>query len=356
MYPALAIDIKKVKDNIKIIYGLCNENNIKITGVIKGCDGISEVAQAMIESGIYSLGSSRVEQLSKVKSINSDAETLLLRIPMMSELNKVVDSCDISLQSEIKVLKKLNDICINKNKVHKVILMMDLGDLREGFIDKDEFINVARKVENEFEGIILGGIGTNLGCYGSVKATDTNLGRLSDIASEIEALIGRKLEYVSGGASSSLPLLLEGNMPKGINHLRLGESILTSRELDEFYGYKLDGITKDAFTLEAEIVEIKEKPTHPVGELSFDAFGNKPTYEDRGIKTRIILAVGRQDFGCHDKLLPIDSDVEIIGSSSDHLIVESDAEYSIGDILCFELYYPAMLYLSESSYVKKIFI
>lgn len=356
MYPALAIDIEKVKGNVEIINGLCSQNGIKVTGVIKGCDGISDVASAMIKSGIRSLGSSRLEQLEKVKKIDSRVETLLLRIPMLSELEKLTNCCDISLQSEIKVLKKLNEHCINNNRTHKVILMMDLGDLREGYIDKESLVKAALEVENNLKGIVLAGIGTNLGCYGSVKATDINLGRLSNIAGEIENLIGRSLEYVSGGASSSLPLLLDGNMPSKINHLRLGESILTSRELDEFYGYKLDGITKDAFTLKAEIVEIKDKPTHPIGELSYDAFGNKPVYDDRGIKTRIILAVGRQDFGCHEKLIPLQSDVNIIGSSSDHLIIESEKAYSIGDILDFELYYPAMLYLSESPYVKKIFI
>lgn len=357
MYPALVLDRNIIKTNIKSIVDLCAKNNIGVSAVIKGCNGNLEFSKIAASEGCKHIASSRIPQLKDVKDNKIDIPTLLLRIPMISEISRMITCCDISLQSEIETIKYIEEKCKNHNIDHKVILMMDLGDLREGYIDKDEIIETALFIEQNLTHVKLHGIGTNIGCYGSVRATTKNLGRLSDIAGEIEDLIGRKLDIISGGATSSLALACKGEMPSKINNLRIGESILTSRELSEFYGCSIETLSKLGFTLRAEIVEIKNKPTHPIGELYYDAFGNKPSFEDRGNKNRMIVAVGRQDFGDHEKLIPITKNVKIIGSSSDHLIVESISDthtFKIGDIIEFELLYPALLYLSESPYVTKL--
>lgn len=354
MYPKLIFDQKKSTANIHAIKKICDAMNIKLTGVIKGCNAIEPFIETLIECGVQSIGSSRHEQLKKVKAIDSDVETMLLRVPMHSELENMIHHTDVSLQSELSTITRLDEIAHALQIRHKVVLMVDLGDLREGFMAFDELLKAALFVEAQCKNVILEGIGTNLGCYGSVRATKENLSVLCEYAEKIEHAIGRRLNLISGGASSSLPLVIEKNMPSRVNHLRVGESILTAREVDEFYGVPIKGTFKDTFILEAEIVEIKTKPTHPIGELFYDAFGNKPSFEDRGEKTRILLAVGRQDFGHHDKLIPCNPDLVIVGSSSDHLIVElsnHNSNYQVGDIIGFELFYPALLYLTESPYV-----
>ena len=116
---------------------------------------------------------------------------------------------------------------------------------------------------------------------------------------------------------------------------------------------------KDTFVLKAQVVEIKHKPTHPIGEVFIDAFGNKPTYEDNGIRKRALLAVGKQDFGLQDNLIPQKQGVKIVGSSSDHLIIDiedCDIEVKLGDILDFIMYYPPMMYLSGYSAIPKVLI
>lgn len=357
MYPALVIDKSIIRKNIKSVVKVCSSYDIGVSAVIKGCSGNLEVAKLAVEEGCKHIASSRIDQLMAVKESAIELETMLLRIPMLSELSRMIKYADISLQSELKTINYIEEKCKNHSSNHKIVLMMDLGDLREGYIDKDEFIEAALYIENNLEHVKLHGIGSNVGCYGSVLATDKNLGLLSDLATEIEKLIGRKLDIVSGGATSSLTLVCKDNMPSKINNLRIGEAILTSRELIEFYECEIKGLSKNAFTLKAEVVEIKDKPTHPIGELFYDAFGNKPVYEDRGIKRRMILALGRIDIGDHEKIIPVNKDIKIIGSSSDHLIVEcSDDEQSfdIGSVIEFELLYPALLYLSHSPYVTKL--
>lgn len=353
MYPLLEFDTKIAQSNVALVKGLCDKRGIELAGVVKGCNAYGPFVEVLIRQGIQQIASSRLEQLKGIKATCPECETMLLRIPMMSELELLLAYADISVQSEQVILERLNGLCAAQKKRHRVLLMFDLGDLREGFFDENELIEMALKVERDWEHLHLEGIGTNIGCYGAVKATPENLGRLVKVSKQIESLIGRPLDKISGGATSSLPLVVKGNMPEGINHLRIGEGLMTCREIGEFYEAPIEGLRQDAFVLKAEVVEVKNKPTHPIGELFYDAFGNKPTYEDRGIKQRVILGVGRQDFGSHEKLIALDPKVEIIGSSSDHLIVETECLVKVGEVMTFLVYYPALLYLTESPYVIK---
>ena len=358
-YPMLEINLNKVHENIKSMVELCKSQGISVAGVVKGFNGTPEIVEQFVSAGCNYIASSRMDQIIKLKEYGLSEPFMMIRIPMFSEIKELVQFADVSLNSELETLDMIEKECKLQGKTHKVILMLDLGDLREGIVDEEEFINLAEYVENHLENIELYGVGTNLGCYGSIVPTEDNLGRLCNIAEKIESKINRKLEMISGGATSSLPLIIDGKMPKRINNLRLGEGILLAQDLDEFWGYDMKHMHKDTFVLKAQVVEIKHKPTHPIGEIFIDAFGTKPTYEDKGIRKRALLAVGKQDFGLHDKLIPQKQGVKIVGSSSDHLIIDiedCEVEIKLGEILDFIMYYPPMMYLSGYSAVPKVFI
>jgi predicted amino acid racemase len=358
-YPILEIHMAKVNENIKNVHKLCREQGVALTGVVKGCHAMQEVADLFAKDKYHSIGSSRMSQLKRMKENGLEAETMLVRIPMLSELREVVQYADISLNSDKETLIALNGLASQKDKGHKVVLMADLGDLREGVWDKKEFLDLAAFVEKDLVNLHLYGIGTNLGCYGSIRPTPTNMTELADLAESVERVIGRELDIVSGGATTSVPVIVEGKMPKKVNHLRVGEGILLARDLKSHDFCYLEYMHNDTFVLTAQIVEKRVKPSHPVGELYIDAFGNKPTYEDIGMRERVLLAVGRQDFGHHDSLLPIDEKLKVVGSSSDHLIVDitdADQDYQIGDTISFTLFYQGMLFLSLCEDVNKIIV
>lgn len=358
-YPRIEMNARKIYENAKTVVDYCGSRGLSISGVIKGFNGIPLIAKELKQAGCAHLASSRLEQLVRLRKQIPDFPFMLLRIPMFCELEMLVSHVDISLNSELETIMRIEQYCQKLGKKHSVVLMLDLGDLREGFYDSEELIDAAIYIERNLTHIALLGIGTNLGCYGSVVPTAENLGRLCSVAVEIENRIGRKLEIVSGGGTTSIPLLLSGKMPAGINHLRVGEEILLDRDLPDLWGVSLPGMHQDTFTLKAQVIEVKSKPTHPIGELFLDAFGNKPVYQDRGIRRRALLAVGKGDFAMHDKLIPLTEGIEIIGSSSDHLIVDIEdckKDIKVGDVLAFNMYYGPMLYLTGSQSVKKVYV
>ncbi|MDF2676651.1 MAG: alanine/ornithine racemase family PLP-dependent enzyme [Bacillota bacterium] len=355
-YPILEVNVNKIYNNAKVVTGLCKENNIKVAGIIKGFGGIVPCADAMVKGGCVQIGSSRIEQLKQIKKAEIDIPLMLIRIPMKNEIKDVVKYSDICLVSERNTLSELQKQAKKQNKLYKIILMYDLGDLREGVFSKDELLELALYTELELSNLILEGIGTNLTCYGSIAPTYENLKELSDVAEFVEQRIGRKLEIISGGGTTTLPTLLQGFVPEKINHLRIGEGIINTQDLPLYWNSNIDGLDADTFILKAQIVELNKKPTHPIGKIVVNAFGETSFYEDKGIRKRAIVALGNQDVGDSSKLIPKDKSINVLGASSDHTILDiedCEKDYKLGDIIEFNVLYPAMLFSSLSEYVHK---
>ena len=358
-YPELVIDKGKLADNIREVTARCEARGISVAGVIKGMSGLPELIRVYAGSDVSMIASSRVEQLRDAAEIGLEdpllsKPTLMIRIPMLSEVPEIVRYCDYSLESEENVLRALNDEALRQNKVHKVILMAEMGDLREGFVG-DDLEKAALLVENELDGLYLAGVGMNVGCYGSILPTKEKLEEFVDKAESVEAAIGRKLDIISGGATSSLMRVLDGDIPERINHLRIGEAILLARDLPLFYGCDLSFLHNDIFRLRMEIVELKLKPTYPSGTIGRDAFGHEPEYIDRGNRMRAICAGGKVDYGSEEEIFPVDPGIRIIGASSDHTLLDvedCERELKVGDILTFEINYASMVFVTASRNVN----
>jgi len=355
-YPVLEIDLNKLCSNGKIITELCSKNGIKVAGIIKGFGGIVPGARAMAAGGCVQIGSSRISQLKALKNKDFKTPLLLVRIPMLCEIDDVIRYSDMCLVSEKETLIALNNESEKQNKKYGVILMYDLGDLREGVFTRKELLSLSEFTEYELDSLSLEGIGTNLSCYGSVAPTTENLTELAEAAEDIEKMLKRKLNIVSGGGTTTLPLLTDGGLPEKINHLRIGEGIINAHDLPLYWNTNILGLDKDTFVLKAQIIEVGEKPTYPVGKLMVNAFGEHAHYDDRGIRKRAIVALGNQDVGDSSKLVPKDSDITVLGASSDHTILDihdCKKEYKLGDVVEFNVLYQAMLFASLSKNINK---
>lgn len=358
-YPVLQINKRKILYNTLIIKKMCEKNNIEITPVIKGFNSIADLVKIFSKINFEYIGDARLDKIVQLKKQNFNDCFMLLRLPMISEIEELLEYVEISFNSEINTLKIINQRCKQYKKKHKVILMYDLGDLREGVFNENDFIDFVIYTEKNLDNIIIEGIGTNLGCYGAIAPSFHNMNELINIVQKIETIIKRKIKLISGGATTSLSLILDNKMPKRINHLRIGEGILLSRDLQDLWGYNMNYLYKDSFVLKAEIIEIKNKPSYPIGKIMVDAFGNKPEFKNKGIRKRALLAVGKKDFVFYDQLIPKYTDIEIVGATSDYLIVDitqNKSNFKIGDIIEFEMFYGPMLHLCSSDSINKLII
>ncbi len=350
--PTLYIDRQKLKHNVQSMLKLAEKNNIQIHFVTKVFCAYRPMVEAMVEAGATLLADSRLENIAKYEDLGKDH--LLLRMPMISEAADVVRISRISLNSDLDTLAALSDAASALGKRHGVILMTEMGDLREGFMP-EELPDAAGQVLN-LRGLDLMGIGANFNCYGGIIPDEPKLNELVDLARTIEDRFNIDLPIVSGGNSGSVYLLEEGRLPEGINHLRLGESWILGAETS--YGKRVADLYSDVFTLEAEVVECRRKPSLPYGLQGPNAFGEYPVYEDRGVIRRAILAIGRQDCPC-ESLTPKMSGIDYMGSSSDHMILdvsESVKEIKTGDMIPFSVDYGSLLATMTSPYVRKVMV
>ena len=358
-YPRLVIRRDKLRNNFTQIITRCAASGVSVAGVVKGASALPEIARLYKECGAEQLATSRLEQIERWRGAGIEGPFMLLRVPGMSELAELPRLADYSLHSDLATLDALEEVCAQQNLTHRVILMVDLGDLREGFWDREEMVWACCHVEWELPHLHLAGVGVNLGCYGSIVPTPTNLGQLVDIARSVEERIGRRLEIVSGGATSSFPLVHSGAMPEGINHLRIGETALLAKDLQVDWGISdMDYLLRGTMRLEAEIIELRKKPTHPVGETVIDAFGNRPTFVDRGMRLRALAAFGRADVGQVETLLCREPGMTVIGGSSDHCILDVEdcpRALRVGDVVSFDLSYSHMLYATGRTDMAVVF-
>ncbi len=346
--PRIEIDLEKISHNATSLKELYEEKGIGIFGVTKVVCGDPAIADVLVKAGIGTLADSRLENISRMRQAGVQAQFVLLRTPAPSQVESTVKIADISLNSELSVIERLSRVALATGVTHKIILMVELGDLREGLLPANLEQTVARV--NGLKGIVVAGIGTNLACFGGVKPDEENLGLLSLLAGDIERQFGMVLQYVSGGNSANYDWSLSTANIGKINNLRLGESIFLGCET--LNRAPIPGLFTDAFRLRAEIIESKVKPSKPYGDIGQDAFGNVPEFSDRGPIRRVILGIGLQDVLVAG-LTPC-TDVDILGASSDHILVDAkESDLKVGDEVEFGLNYGALLSSMTSPYVAK---
>lgn len=348
--PRLIVDLGALAHNAGEVVSRAHARGVAVAGVTKVCCGAPPVAEALLQGGVDMLADARLENLAGLRRAGLDRVPLmLLRLPSPSRIAETVDLADLVLVSELETMGLLGRAAGVRGP--GAVVMVDLGDLREG-LWPDRVEEALRRAKS-LDGVRLEGLGTNLTCYGGIKPTPGNLGRLAALAREARDWTGLALPVVSGGNTSSLPLLWDGSLPAGITHLRIGEGIMLG--VETLARSPLPGLRQDAFRLAAEVIEVQRKPSVPVGEICQDAFGQTPSFVDRGWHRRALLALGRQDC-VPEGLHPLQEGLEILGASSDHLILADGAGLRVGDEVAFRPAYGALLAAMTSPYVQKEYV
>jgi predicted amino acid racemase len=355
-YPSLDIYIDKIRENAVRLQKELSEQGVKLTAVVKGFAGDLKVFSAYQQAGIVSIADSRIENIKHFRAAGYPGEIIMLRIPMPSEIAELTSYIDGSLISESRTAELFSLQAEKLGKVIDLIIMVDLGDRREGVLAAD-LPALAYKIE-KLPGVNLKGIGTNLGCFAGIIPDLENSQQLIRLKKDLERELGRDLAILSAGNTATIKVLTEAQLTGEINNLRVGEAILLGSDI--INQRLLTGYNHYNFRLKAEIIELKEKPSRPEGEMAFGGQGRDQHLEDKGWRKRAILAVGKQDID-YQGLYPEAAGIEVLGASSDHLItditeMEGQKELRVGDVLTFKMNYSAMLRAMTSAYISKNYL
>ena len=352
-YPKVTCDLNKLLENVNWLADLLHAEGRTFAAVTKCFCADDPIVQMLNQSHCDWLADSRLENLA---SYRTTKPRFLLRIAQPWEIHDLVTCAEYSFQSEPGTIALLGAEALRQGKRHGVMLALDMGDLREGcyFKDESDIMRTAEAVMCE-DALELSGVGTNIGCFGGVKASQENMNGICAIAEKLRERFGILLPYVSGMSTLAEEMLLGGMMPAGVTHGRFGEWWICG--YDTVNRKPVPGVHNDAFILSAQVIEVKTKDSKPVGEIGGDAFGHVIERPDLGPMRRGIVAVGAQDINRED-LFPLDPRIEILGGSSDHTLLNLNHAPDIkpGDIIQFRMQWSAIMRAYTSKYVKKEYI
>ena len=346
---------KKLQENYTFLDTLFKERNIHWGVVTKLLCGNTIYLKEIMELGVTEMHDSRVTNLKKIKKLNPNIQTVYIKPPSKRNIESIIQYADLSFNTEIYTIQLLSAEAKKQNKTHGIIIMIEMGDLREGVLGEEllSFYEHVFKLPN----VEIRGIGTNLNCLSGVMPTQDKLIQLSLYKQLIEAKFNVQIPWVSGGTSVAVPLMLKNAHPMAVNHFRIGEALFFGKDL--FTGKTIKGMHNDVFKLYSEIIEITEKPNNPIGELGENVAGN--TYEINEntdlshTSLRAILDIGLLDMQ-PQYLESCNPNITIVNASSDMMVVDisnSIETYKIGDIVEFKLQYMGALYLLNSYYIEK---
>ncbi|MBW6491663.1 MAG: alanine racemase [Lentimicrobium sp.] len=350
----ITLERQKLKENYLYLDELFRKEGIQWAVVSKLLCGNQLYLQELLNLGIKQFCDSRVSNLRAIKKLFPAAETIYIKPPPARSIAEVVKYADISFNTEYKTIKLISDEALKQQKVHKVIIMIEMGELREGVM-RDDFIDFYEKVFM-LPNINVVGIGTNLNCLYGVLPNHDKLIQLSLYKQLVEARFNRQIPYVSGGSSVSIPLIYEKLLPKGINHFRVGETLFLGT--DVYHDSVMPGMHNDIFRLYTEIIELIQKPIQPNGEMGTNVEGHSYEFnsDDSGKSSfRAILDLGLLDVE-NEHLTPVDPGISFAGTSSDMIVVDlgkNERKYKTGDLIEFRMDYMGVLRIMNSRYIGK---
>jgi len=351
----IIINLDALNHNFQTVNNWIKRHCGSWTLVTKVLCGHSDTLKALQQLGVQSMGDSRLTNLQAIERIIPDFEAWYLRLPHISVIKDVIALADVSLNSETSVIEKLDAEARRQDKIHRIIVMIELGDLREGVLPGSlvKFYDHIFQLSN----IEVLGIGANLGCISGTVPSVDQLTQLILYRELLELKFKRKLPMISAGSSVVLPLLLKGQVPNAMNHFRIGEAVFLGTDLVN--GGRLEELRDDAIILEAEIAEIKEKSLIAFGETTastpFETLSETEfSPGQRGY--RALVTVGQLDTEVSG-LTPIDPSYQVAGASSDMIVVnigEKRNGLNIGDTIRFKMNYSALLRLMAGKYLEKV--
>ncbi|MCY0978198.1 alanine/ornithine racemase family PLP-dependent enzyme [Chryseobacterium wangxinyae] len=351
----ITLNSNKLSHNYNFLNQLFREKNIEWAVVGKLLCGNEKFLQCLLNICDKEICDSRLTNLRHIKKISPTTQTVYIKPPAKRLVKSIVQFADVSFNTEIDTIKALSEEAVRQNRTHKIVIMVEMGELREGIMVKNlsNFYGEVLQLPN----IDVVGIGTNLNCLNGILPDEKKLIKLSRFKEIIEESYNEKIPYISAGSSVTIPLLFQNLVPEEINHFRIGETLFFGT--DVYNDSTINGMYQDVFKLTTEIIEIVEKPMIPAGDAGTNLTGETPIHDQNNIgktSVRAIVDIGILDID-PTQINPINDDIEIIGASSDMMILDlSDnlQNYQVGDTVDFSMNYMAVLRAMNSDYVDKI--
>lgn len=362
----LIIHKKKIQENIISLGEFFDKKDVKWSLITKVFSGnkkfLSNILTEDIIQYINSVGDSRLSSLENLRKVNPKMHTIYIKPPATIYAREVVELATLSLNSSLETIQALDREAEEAGKVHEIIIMIEMGELREGVNVEDtlSFYAEASKLKH----IKISGIGSNLGCMYGIEPEKEKFDLLIDLKNKIEKKFKREVQLISGGTSITLPMLKSGELPNDINHFRVGEAVFFG--VTPLHNEQFMNLNTQTFEFKANIIELEEKKVVPEGTISEANIGQVADFDEssKEITHKAILDFGLVDVDKENLTLRDDRDISFVGITSDMTVIDigenkhSDGSqrFKVGDTILFDVNYMGVVRLLNSKFVAQIYL
>lgn len=335
----LSLNVENVLHNIAILRKFTEKDNIELNLVTKFCCSHKEVLEPIVNSGM-------------IKNISDSNAANFFRLPL-----KVVSSVKRNL-----IKTRLSDIeafpsqdsrfrptrffvsdfplldaiqKISDTEKPEVILILEAGDLKEGFA-----LETIPEVVKKYSDLNVVGVSANFACLSGQLPTKEIIQKLRETAVFVGKSYG-KMPYLSVGGTVVFDLLRKGFLKGLVQEIRMGEGVFFA--YDSSSGKTIPEFICNNFVLLGEILENRCKNIFDNKDTEgFTALGHKQATEvPQGLRKRCVL-----DFGILvaplDTLCCKDATVIPVGQTFDFSVMDvtdSIEDYKVGDFIPFYVNY-----------------
>lgn len=326
------IHLSKIQYNALVLKKLLEDRKIQMIPVLKCAGGDVQIAKLFEKIGFYLVAESR---LNLIEANTTDLDYMMIKGSTPIEVPKLVQNTTLSIQTDLNVIRAINEEAKKRHKPHSILLMVDWKDGREGILTYEtiDYLKEIMKLDH----IYLKGLSFNFMCYRPLPPTEEDISYIEHFIHNIHKETGLSFPIISGGNSSMLTLAMYYDLGC-INELRIGEALFRGYETAQ--QQRLPFLYTDTIEIVGQIAEIKPRLNLSTHHAYMQA----------------LVDIGNLDTEISD-LTPRDEKLKIVGSTSDLLLLDLGDTYSyqVGDTVTFNMGYGAIAQSMHSKQLNKIY-
>ncbi|MFC6666877.1 hypothetical protein ACFP9V_17085 [Deinococcus radiopugnans] len=128
----LTLNRPKLQANFDFLETLFGEHHIDWGITTKLLCGNKLFLNEVIRLGRLELLDSRISNLRAIKELSPEAQTVYIKPPASALIEDLVTWADVSFNTELETIRAISAEAVRQNKQHLIIIMIEMGDLREG--------------------------------------------------------------------------------------------------------------------------------------------------------------------------------------------------------------------------------
>lgn len=141
----ITLNRTKLTHNYEFLDRMFRRHRIEWAVVVKLLCGNELYLREVLQLNPRQLCDARISNLKVVKKLSPDTETVYIRPAPLRNIAAVVRYADISFNTQVRTLKKLSEEAVQQGKIHKVVVVVELGERREGVM-RSQIVDFYEKV------------------------------------------------------------------------------------------------------------------------------------------------------------------------------------------------------------------